>query len=155
MFAVCYRYSRSREEAEDTLQEGFVKVFENLKNFKNEGSLEGWIRRIMVNMAIQKYRKHANRLPDVEIDSEDAAHSFSENAISDLGAKELIALIQKLPPKSQLVFNLYVMEGFSHKEIAAQLGISEGTSKSNLHDARASLQKTLNKMQAAELVQKH
>jgi RNA polymerase sigma factor (sigma-70 family) len=155
MFAVCYRYSRSREEAEDTLQEAFVKVFENLKHFKKEGSLEGWIRRIMVNTAIQKYRKHANRLPDVSIDSESIHHSYAESATSELSARELIAMVQKLPPKCRLVFNLYVMEGFNHREIAAQLGISEGTSKSNLHDARAALQKALHKLNALELVQKH
>ena len=154
MFAVCFRYSRNREEAEDTLQEGFIKVFDNLKNFKNAGSLEGWIRKIMVTTAIQKYRKHADRLPDVSIENDDADHSYPENAISDLGAKELMGLIQKLPPKCQMVFNLYVLEGYTHKEIAERLGISEGTSKSNLHDARASLQKTVNKLEAAELIEK-
>ena len=155
MFAVCLRYSRNREEAEDTLQEGFVKVFEHIGHFKNQGSLEGWIRRIMVNTAIQKYRKHANRLTDVSIDADDLNHSYAENASADLGAKELIALIQKLPPRCQLVFNLYVMEGYNHREIAGQLGISEGTSKSNLHDARMALQKALNKIESLELVYKY
>ena len=155
MLAVCFRYSSGREEAEDTLQEGFVKVFENMKNFKKEGSLEGWIRRIMVNTAIQKFRKNASRLPEFEIDHEDVVHSYPENAISDLGAKELLALIHQLPPKCQMVFNLYVMEGLSHKEISAQLGISEGTSKSNLYDARNTLQKKLNKLHATELNVKH
>ena len=143
--AVCYRYSKSREEAEDTLQEGFMKVFENIKNFKREGSLEGWIRRIMVNTAIQKFRKNTKILPVEYIENVQVNlnHYQQEDTLSQLGAKELIHLIQKLPPKCQMVFNLYVFEGLKHREIAEQLGITEGTSKSNLSDARAILQKSV------------
>ncbi|MCX6274975.1 MAG: sigma-70 family RNA polymerase sigma factor [Bacteroidetes bacterium] len=154
MFPICLRYSQNQQEAEDTMQEGFLKVFENLRNFKNEGSLEGWIKKIMVNTAIQKFRKNSNRLNDVSLDSADWNQSFDENATSDLGTKELMALIQKLPPKCRLVFNLFVLDGYNHRQIAEQLGISEGTSKSNLHDARMMLQKVLNKLNALELVQR-
>lgn len=154
MFAICLRYSQNQEEAEDTLQEGFLKVFNNLKNFKNEGSLEGWIRKIMVNTAIEKFRKNSNRLNDISIENNNYDHGYDENATSEIGAKELMLIIQKLPPKCRLIFNLYVVEGYSHREIAGQLGISEGTSKSNLHDARMMLQRTLNKMNEGELIQK-
>jgi len=145
MLAVCYRYSKSREEAEDTLQEGFMKVFENIKFFKREGSLEGWIRRIMVNTAIQKFRRDANKIVASGIDSTQISliHYSSEDTLSQIGAKELIHLIQKLPPKCQMVFNLYVFEGLKHREIAEKLGITEGTSKSNLSDARTMLQKSV------------
>lgn len=147
MLGVCYRYSKSRQEAEDTLQEGFMKVFENIKFFKKEGSLEGWIRRIMVNTAIEKFRKGANKFFTESLENHESSlnHYSSDDTMSQLGAKELIHLIQKLPPKYQMVFNLYVFEGLKHKEIAEQLGISEGTSKSNLSDARAILQRSVNK----------
>lgn len=147
MMAVCYRYSKSREEAEDTLQEGFMKVFENIKHFKKEGSLEGWIRRIMVNTAIQKFRKNSGMFPVDSIENVQLAldQYQEEDTLSKLGAKELIQLIQKLPPKCQLVFNLYVFEGLKHREIAERLGITEGTSKSNLSDARSILQKSIAK----------
>ncbi len=145
MLAVCYRYSKSREEAEDTLQEGFMKVFENIKYFKREGSLEGWIRRIMVNTAIQKFRKNINHIAVDSIENSllNLSHYNSDDTLSQIGAKELIHLIQKLPPKCQMVFNLYVFEGFKHREIAEKLGITEGTSKSNLSDARVMLQKSV------------
>lgn len=143
MLAVCFRYSKNKEEAEDTLQEGFLKVFENIKSFKREGSLEGWIRRIMVNTAIQKFRKNASMISVESIENVSSSlnqHSF-EDTMSQLSAKELIALIQTLPPKCQMVFNLFVFEGLKHKEIGERLGITEGTSKSNLSDARTILQR--------------
>src|SRR5690242_17889037 len=99
MFTVCVRYSRSREEAEDTFHEGFMKVFENIKNFKSEGSLEGWIRRIMVNTAIEKYRKnsHATVVVSIEDHHSDLNHYYSNDVQSEIAAKELIQKIQKLP----------------------------------------------------------
>ena len=152
MFAVCIRYSQNREEAEDTMQEAFVKVFENLKNFKNDGSLEGWIRKIIVNEAIQKFRRNSQRTKEVSLESIEWKQGIEEPVSSDLGTKELMTLIQKLPPKCRMVFNLYALEGYTHKQIAEQLGISEGTSKSNLHDARNLLQKALKRINEPEVI---
>jgi len=145
MFAVCCRYSRNTEEAEDVLQEGFMKVFEHINKFRKEGSLEGWIRRIMVNTAIQKFRNRKNELKVVDLESSHAELNqfYTDDILSQIGAKELIGMIQNLPPAYQMVFNLYVFEGLKHREIAEQLGVSEGTSKSNLFDARAILQKNI------------
>jgi RNA polymerase sigma factor (sigma-70 family) len=145
MFAVCLRYAKGREEAEDILQEGFVKVFENLGKFRKEGSLEGWIRRIMYHTAIQKYREKKEIDNAISIDSTNlhlSEHS-SEDILGNIQVKELLKLVQELPPRYQMVFNLYVFEGLKHREIAEQLGITEGTSKSNLSDARAILQKKI------------
>lgn len=147
MFAVCFRYSRNREEAEDILHEGFMKVFENIGKFRKEGSLEGWIRKIMYNTAIHKFRQRKETENTISIDSNQinlAQHS-SNDVLSQMGTKELIAMIQNLPPRYQIVFNLYVFEGLKHREIAEQLGITEGTSKSNLSDARTILQREINK----------
>lgn len=146
MFAVCMRYSSNREEAEDTLQEAFMKVFENISKFKGTGSLEGWISRIMVNEALQKFRSSKQEKLSVSInENHELPIMYSDNEIlSRIGAKELMAMIQNLSPSYRMVFNLYVFEGYKHKEIAEQLGISEGTSKSNLSDARTILQRAIN-----------
>jgi RNA polymerase sigma factor (sigma-70 family) len=147
MFAVCFRYSRNREEAEDILQEGFMKVFENIDKFRKEGSLEGWIRKIIFNTAIQKFRQRKPVENTVSIDNIQVnlpQHS-SNDVMSQIGTKELIKMIQNLPPRYQMVFNLYVFEGLKHREIAEMLGVTEGTSKSNLSDARAILQREINK----------
>jgi len=152
MYTVCYRYSRDREEAEDILQEGFLKVFQKIHTFKQEGSLEGWIRRIMVNTAIQKYREKrpsAGLLVKVEHYPEKNEGSQDADALAKIGADELISLMQALSPAYQMVFNLYVFEGLKHREIAERLGISEGTSKSNLSDARKILQKEIMKRDTA------
>ena len=147
MFAVCYRYARSREEAEDILHEGFMKVFENISKFRNEGSLEGWIRKIMYHTAIYKFRQRKMVDNTVSIDSGIAnlSNHSSNDTLSQIGTKELLKMIQNLPPRYQMVFNLYVFEGLKHKEIAEKLGVTEGTSKSNLSDARAILQREINK----------
>jgi len=145
MFAVCLRYSRNREEAEDTLHEGFMTVFEKIKNFEGSGSLEGWIRRIMVNTAIQKYRKNSRLFVVVSLEEmhADSSRYYTDDILDQIGAKEIILSIQKLPPKYRMVFNLYVFEQLKHREISKLLGISVGTSKSNLSDARSILQKIL------------
>lgn len=145
MFAVCFRYSKSREEAEDTFHEGFLKVFENIRNFSNKGSLEGWIRRIMVNTAIQKYRKnrHLSFIVNTNDNMEYADQYYSDDILAQITADELVLLIQDLPPAYKMVFNLYVLDGMKHKEIADVLGISEGTSKSNLYEAKAILQRQI------------
>jgi RNA polymerase sigma factor (sigma-70 family) len=143
MFVVCQRYSRSREEAEETLQEGFVKVFEHLQQYKFAGSFEGWVRKIMVNCALQKFRRKTPLHAVVNIEEVSRDYPDAENISAQLSTKELMGMVQKLPPAYQMVFNLYVFEGMKHREIAELLGISEGTSKSNLSDARAILQKAV------------
>ena len=143
MLTVCMRYSRNREEAEDTLQEGFIKVFENLRTFRHNGSFEGWVRKIMVNCSLQKFRSKPQLHAIINIDDTTIEFADTENISSQLGTKELLKMVQQLPPACRMVFNLYVFEGMKHREIAEQLGVSEGTSKSNLSDARAILQKAV------------
>ena len=143
MFAVCLRYSKNKEEAEEILQEGFMKVFTHLHQFNFEGSFEGWIRKIMVNCALQKYRSNARLHAVVDIETNQHKIAETENIMAQIGTKELVNMVQQLPPGYRLVFNLYVFEGMKHREIAEQLAISEGTSKSNLYDARAILQKSV------------
>lgn len=140
MFAVCLYYSTNRADAEDTLHEGFLKVFQNLRSFKGEGSFKGWIRRILVNTALEKFRKK-NPLYLVDNQQFEFFDSIDrEDIISNITADDLIGLIQELSPQYRMVFNLYALEGLSHKEISERLNISEGTSKSNLARARAILQ---------------
>lgn len=143
MFGVCLRYARSRVEAEDLLQEGFIKVFSSLSTFRCDGSLEGWVRRIIVNNSINYYRQKSPWFEDVET-SKDANRETAEyDVVSALSADELLAIIQQLPEGYRMVFNLYVIEGFLHKEIAEMLNISENTSKSQLLKARKALQEKL------------
>lgn len=143
MMGVCLRYARNREEAEEILQEGFLRVFAYIKTFKGIGSFEGWIRKIMVNAALFRYRNKSSLQPVIRLnnDNHDAAGETDIDAA--MNAKELLSLVQTLPAGYRMVFNLYVFEGYKHREIAEALGISEGTSKSNLSDARAFLQKAL------------
>ena len=143
MFGVCLRYAKDASEAEDSLQEGFLKVFTKIKSFRNEGSLEGWIRRIMVNVSLEKYRKQ-RLLYSVEDVSIYDKEYHSGDIISDISANDLLDMIQELPPRYKLVFNLYVMDGMSHQEIAKEMDITEGTSKSNLARARGILQQKVN-----------
>lgn len=143
MFALCLRYSKNREEAEEIEQEGFVQVFKSLKNFRYEGSLEGWIKKIMVYCAIQHYRSKPRMHPVVNIETTDMRETGTEEIMGQISKKELLLMVQALPPACRMVFNLYVFEGMKHREIAEQLGISEGTSKSNLFDAKIILQKAV------------
>jgi RNA polymerase sigma factor (sigma-70 family) len=142
LYAVCLQYSGNDEEARDILQEGFIKIFENLGYYKHEGSFEGWMRRIVVNTALEKFRSRHNlyRVDDIdqiqEIDSEPDNQDYA-----GLEANDLLGIIRELPPKYRVVFNLYAIEGYSHKEISKMVNISEGTSKSNLSRARAILQR--------------
>ena len=148
MFAVCYEYSSNREEAEDTFHEGFMKVFDNISSFSKAGSLEGWIRRIMVNTAIEKYRKNSRLFAVVNIDDhlESIHNYYEEDILSQIEAKMLMELIHQLPPAYKMVFNLYVFEGLKHKEIAIQLEINIGTSKSNLFEAKSILKQKIQKL---------
>lgn len=146
MYAVCMRYARHELEAQDMLQEGFIKVFEKLSTFKGTGSLEGWIRRIMVHSAISTYRKKSfqNEKFGYETLPEDSVPS---DAFDRMGHKELMGLIQNLPDGYRMVFNLYAIEGYDHKEIAAKLGCGESTSRSQLAKARKLLQTKIVAMQ--------
>lgn len=149
MLSVCLRYAKDREEARDILQEGYVKVFISLDNYKGDGSLEGWVRRIMVNTAINHYhknKKHTHTTLESEYEEipEGNDHWTDTEVIQKMSYDDLLVLIRGLPPAYQTVFNLYVIEGYNHKEIGEMLQISEGTSKSNLAKARMKLQKQLN-----------
>ncbi|MCX6316731.1 MAG: RNA polymerase sigma factor [Bacteroidetes bacterium] len=139
MYAVCLRYAGNSEEAEDILQEGFIKVFKKLDSFRNEGSFEGWIRRIFVNTAIEHFRRKRYLMPVTEKE-ENTIEGKYNSVLDDLGAKDILALVQELSPGYRTVFNMYVVEGYTHKEIADMLGISEGTSKSQLSRAKVILQ---------------
>lgn len=142
MYALCYRYVKDSMEAEDVLVTAFTKIFERIDQFKGEGSFEGWIRRVVVNEALTYLRR--NRSMYLETDLEAAEREPDYQSISDhLEAEELMQMIQELPSGYRIVFNLYAIDGYSHKEIADQLGISENTSKSQLSRARTYLQKML------------
>ena len=146
MMAVCLRYAKDTFEAEDILQMGFVKVFQKVSEFRGEGSFEGWIRRIMVNTAIESYRKNLRSLNVGDIDEvyDQPQNTFD---MSGLELKDLLNLVQELSNGYRMVFNMYVIEGYSHKEIAEQLGITEGASKSQLSRARAILKDKIIKME--------
>lgn len=143
LFGVCLHYCKDRTEAEDHLQEGFIKIFTNIKKYRFEGSFEGWMRRIVVNTIIESFRK---KNPVYLVDSiedmvKDQAEEVEEKP--NFNPKELLQFIEDLPPKYKLVFNLYAIEGLSHQEISDVLGISTGTSKSNLSRARKILKDKL------------
>jgi RNA polymerase sigma factor (sigma-70 family) len=142
LYAVCLQYSGNDEEARDILQEGFIKIFENLVYYKYEGSFDGWVRRIMVNTALEKYRSKHNlyRVDDIDQIPEQNAEPDNED-YAGLGARDLMEIIRELPPRYRIVFNLFAIEGYSHKEISDMMSISEGTSKSNLSRARVILQR--------------
>lgn len=146
MLALCMRYAKDRMEAEDVLQNGYVKIFQKIHEFKGGGSFEGWMRKVMVNTAIESYRKNLRSLQVVTIDE-----AFEQPSIgfdfSRLAMQDLLKLIQKLADGYRLVFNMFVIEGYSHKEIAQELGISEGASKSQLSRARTILKEEIIKME--------
>jgi RNA polymerase sigma factor (sigma-70 family) len=141
MYAVCLRYANNAEDAQDLLQDGFIKVFRNLHRFRAEGSFEGWIRRVFINSSIEHFRKKSLQMSKVSEKEEETIGDTDISALDNLAEKDIVKLIQELSPGYRTVFNLYVVEGYSHKEIGEQLGISEGTSKSQLARARSILQK--------------
>jgi len=140
MYGVCLRYSKDTTEAEDNLQDGFIRVFTKINQFGFKGSFEGWMRRIMVNTSLEKFRK-SNHLYPVEDMMVFESIQYSEETLSGISADDLMKIIQQLPPRYRMVFNLYAIEGYSHQEIAKLMKITEGTSKSNLSRARVILQK--------------
>lgn len=138
LFSICLKYSNDSSSAEDTLQDAFITIFDKIGQYKNQGSFEGWIKRVTINTALQKYRKqkvfdiiNEEQIEEVEVDEEEISLDY------------LLEIIQQLPDRYQLVFNLYVLDGYSHKEVAEMLEISVGTSKSNLARARNILKEKL------------
>lgn len=147
MLGVCSRYAAGRMEAEDMLQNGFIKVFQKMDDYRGDGSFEGWMRRIMVHGSIEYYRKHHKMMQVAGLEDADNELSVNPLATAKLAAEDLLALIQQLPPGYRIVFNLYAIEGYSHKEIAAITGITEGASKSQLSRARAVLKQQIIKLE--------
>lgn len=150
MFAVCLRYAKHREAAEDLLQEGFVKVFTHIDKFRGEGSFEGWVRRIIVNTAVEHYRRSTKMYPMVNVEDVNRDIPWVDTG-ENLELEDLMNMINKLSQGYKTIFNLYVVEGYSHKEIAEMLEISEGTSKSQLARARYLLMEMVKK---SEIVKK-
>ena len=140
MFAVCLRYMGDRESAEDILQDGFVTLFSKLDTFSGDGSFEGWARKIFVNTALMTLRKKDALKNSEDVDAAWDIPSGTPTAVQQIGYEELIKMISELPPGFRTVFNMYIIEGYSHKEIAEALGISETTSRSQLQRARTLLQ---------------
>ncbi|WP_372794294.1 RNA polymerase sigma factor [Lutibacter sp.] len=148
LFSICLKYSKNKQEAQDNFQDGFITIFNKIGQFKFKGSFEGWLKRVMVNTILLKYRQKnvlnliTEEIPDeviVDIDDDEVSLDF------------LLNLIQELPDRYRMVFNLYVLDGYSHKEISKMLQIAEGTSKSNLARARAILKRKIEKHQESQL----
>lgn len=145
MLGVVLRYVNDKERANDILQDSFIKIFQNLTSFKKDGSLEGWVRRIVVNTALDYLRRNKKYLGHVEITDISLNVSNSSDAIGKLEKDSLMDIIQSLPEGYRTVFNLYAIEGYSHKEIADKLEITENTSKSQYSRAKTAIQKLLEK----------
>jgi len=143
MLGVCLRYAKDSEQADDILQDGFVKVFTKLKDFKNAGSLEGWIRRVMVNTALDQIRKNGKTLGGVSVDDVQYKIENNDHIAEQLMAEDLLKLINSMPDGYKVVFNMFAIEGYTHNEIADTLGISESTSKSQYSRARAYLRERI------------
>ncbi|MEL6864009.1 MAG: RNA polymerase sigma factor [Bacteroidota bacterium] len=146
LFRLCMRYAHDRSEAEDMLQDGFIKIFTDLHQFSRKGPLGAWMRRVMLNTALQAIRKRKKLFPTVEVETVADQYASKEDVFAQLGHKALTQLIQQLPTGYRTVFNLYVIEGFSHQEIAEQLNITASTSKTQLFKAKATLRKMLEKI---------
>jgi len=142
MFGICLQYTKNSTEAEDVLQDGFIKIFQKISQYRGEGSFEGWMRRIIVNTALEKFRKQNLLYPVSEI-HETTELVMHDDLVSEISSKELLNIIQELPPRYRMVFNLYALEGYKHREVAEIMGIDTGTSKSNLARAREILKKRI------------
>lgn len=145
MLGVAMRYIKDKERAEDVLQDGFIKVYKNIHRFEHKGSLEGWIRRIIVNTALDQIRKNKKSQRNLQLDDSSFEIVQKSDALGRLEAESLMEIIQQLPDGYRVVFNMFAIEGYSHKEIATALEISENTSKSQYSRAKAALRKTLKK----------
>lgn len=142
LYALCCRYIKEKMEAEDVLITAFTKILDRIDQFKGEGSFEGWMKRIVVNESLTYLRRNKNMYLEMDIEAADREPDF-DSMDSELQAEDLMKLIEALPSGYRIVFNMYAIDGYSHKEIAEQLGITENTSKSQLSRARAALQKSL------------
>jgi len=149
MYPVCLRYANDTEEALDILHEGFIKVFLHIHKYKSGTSLKAWIKRIMVNTAIDLYRKKVRKRTE-SLDSAYDVSAMTTDIVSELSAQEILKALQELSPAYRTVFNLYIIEGYPHKEVAEKLGITESTSRSNLVKARSKLKKILIKKRIIE-----
>ncbi len=143
MYSVCLRYANSKDEANDMFQQAFYLVYKNLNQVKNPNALSGWIKKIFINTSLQILKKNAKYICSANIEQYYENEQNWNDAIQKINTEQIGKLIQKLPPGCRMVFNLYAIEGYSHKEIAEQLGISVGTSKSQLHDARKTLKASI------------
>lgn len=150
MMGVCLRYMKSQDEAEDVLQDGFVKVFNKLEAFENNGSLEGWIRRIIVNTALDQIRKNSKFANSMDVDDYSYKLESSDFTFESLAAEDLLKIINEMPEGYKIVFNMFAVEGYSHKEIADTLGVTENTSKSQYSRARAYLREKLEEIEIGE-----
>lgn len=143
MYGVCLRYSANTFDAQDILQDGFIKVFANIDKYKWKGSFEGWMKKIFVNLALDKYR---NKISHLSVDSSNETNDISDkeaSALESLSEKEILTLIRQLPDQYRMVFNLFIMEGLSHEQIASELNIGISTSRSNLARAKAILKEKI------------
>jgi len=150
MYGICLRFSKNTAEADDMLQEGFIRIFNHIKDFRGEGALEGWVRRTIVNTAINFYKKRIKQGITTELENVREKVEDESYIIEQMAAKELLEVIRQLPDGYRTVFNLNVIEGYSHKEIGEMLDISENTSKSQLSRARVSLQKKIKSLKKRE-----
>jgi RNA polymerase sigma factor (sigma-70 family) len=151
MYGLCLQYASCEEDAQDIMQEGFIKIFTKLDQVKNPDALPGWIRRVMINTALERYRSQVilQRVDEVKEEFDEVS---GNEALDNLTCDELVGLIQSLTPRYRMVFNLYAIEGYSHLEISEELGITIGTSKSNLSRARAILQDKIRTMYGSVIV---
>lgn len=142
MYVICLRYTKSQPDAEDVLQEAFIKVFKNIGSFRGESRLEYWVKRVVINTALNHQRNKLYQYPMYDIEDIKQGYNY-ENILSEFQLEDLLKMIRSLPDGCQTVFNLYAIEGYNHKEIASMLGISEGTSKSQFSRARKLLQEKI------------
>lgn len=145
MYGLCLKYANDKDDAKDIMQDAFIKVFQKIDQFGDKGSFEGWVRRIMINTALEKYRSQVT-IYSLDERMPLSSEGIQSSVIDDLSAEDLLGLISQLTPKYRMVFNLYAIEGYNHKEIGEMLGISEGTSKSNLSRARIILQEKVKEL---------
>jgi RNA polymerase sigma factor (sigma-70 family) len=151
MFSVCLAYAKDRSAAKDILQEGFLKIFAKIDQYDNTGSLEGWVRKVITNTAIDHFRKHQREDVFVKMDSGNQETAIHNEMLEKINADELLYFLERLPYGARMVFNLYALEGYLHKEIAHKLGISEGTSKSQFNRAKSLLQEMIFKHKSLEV----
>lgn len=151
MFSICLAYAKDRTAAKDILQEGFLKIFNKIDQYESSGTLEGWIRKIITNTAIDHFRKHQRENVFVQLENEQKEPPLSNDILDKINADELLFFLDRLPYGARMVFNLYALEGYLHKEIADKLGISEGTSKSQFNRARSLLQEMIFKNKSLEI----